>query len=166
MVIFSCFTNLVKDTLGETASEAALSQLMIELFEDGQHEGLFKTFSSFKDVEFFIALPNHRTRPTWYPGFRPTVIRHFIEMVRKGPENLRLIDDLPYELDPDQVHFTILGGIAYIKHLIDESTRLFSKPARTQEQITATNHGACTTGLEHRVGEVEQHVRFLDAWMP
>lgn len=165
MVILSCFTNIIADTLGEVASEAALSQLMMELFEDSKCEGLFRVFSSYKDIRFFISLPNLRNKPMWYAAFRPTIVRHFIEMIRRAPDNVRLIDDLPCELDPDDVHFTILGGITYIKHLIDESTRLFSEPQQTREQVTSVDHGARIVGLEHRMGEVESHVRFLDARM-
>ena len=45
-----------------------------------------------------------------------------------APINLQLLEDFNGDLDKDQIHFSVLSGIYYVKHLVDRSLELMSRP--------------------------------------
>jgi len=115
-------TNIVVDCLDENANEGSLNQLFIELFT--QTGGLFNFCQSFPHVRMFLAPPNIRLRPNWYPKFRPTVIRVLHQFMLSRPQNLQLLQDFSGDLDKEGIHFSILCGINFVKSLADQTLEL------------------------------------------
>ena len=46
--------------------------------------------------------------------------------------NLQMVEDYSGDLDKDQIHFTCMAGIYYVKHLVDRSLELLSAPVPAQ----------------------------------
>ena len=122
MVILTYLTNLIVDELDENANEASITQLFMTLFT--QSGGLFSFCQSFPHIRMFLAPPNLRTRPSWYPRLRPTIIRIFHQFLLTRPPNLQLLNDYSGSLELDGVHFSILCGINFVKGLVDQAVEL------------------------------------------
>ena len=105
-VIMSFLTNCLVDGIGEEGKggEAALSQTLKQIF--GGASGVFAFAQSYPTVRFFIAPPNVRNKPTWFPRFRPTVLQSLQQMLLSRPPNLQILEDKSEELDPDGIHFS------------------------------------------------------------
>ena len=122
MVILTYLANLIVDELDENANEASITQLFMTLFT--QSGGLFSFCQSFPHIRMFLAPPNLRTRPSWYPRLRPTIIRIFHQFLLTRPPNLQLLNDYSGSLELDGVHFSILCGINFVKGLVDQAVEL------------------------------------------
>ena len=126
MVIISCLTNFITDSLCEKSSDGDLQQLLRDLFvNDG---GIFGFCTTFPNLRVFIAPPNVRMRPQWYVRFRPSVIRAFHQILETAPKNLQALEDFQGKFDHDCVHFTCLSGIYYVQHLADRVIALLEAP--------------------------------------
>lgn len=163
----SCVTNHICDELrdGQNDRSAGLNQLLQE-FLHGQ-EGIFNVCALLPDVTFFLAPPNIRNSPSWYPGIRREALRAIEAEVGVGPANFFLLPDFEGTLEPDGIHFTILDGIRYAKHLVDEASRILARPPESRKQsvseLTQVVQGALLNGLCERVNVVEGHLGDLDA---
>ena len=121
-VILTFMTNLLIDGLTEEANDGSITQLFLQLFT--QNGGIFSFCQSFATVRVFIAPPNIRTRPSWFPRLRPSIIRLFHQFLRERPANLQILSDYSGELDPDGIHFNIWAGVNFVKGLADQVTEL------------------------------------------
>lgn len=166
-VIVSCVTNHICDSLRDDQNDrsAGLNQLLQE-FLHGQ-EGLFNVCALLPEVSFFLAPPNVRNSPAWYPGIRREALRAIEAEVVGGPTNFYLLPDFEGTLERDGIHFNILDGIRYAKHLVDEASRILSRPPEARKQstseLTQVVQGALLNGLGERVSVVEHRLDDLDA---
>ena len=126
VVILSFLTNILIDSLTEESTEGDLQMLLSELFVDPG--GLFTFCTTFPGIRVFLSPPNIRMKPAWYSRMRPTIIRTFHQFLQTGPCNLQAIEDFSGDLEPDQIHFTILSGIYFVQHLVDRVCELLSTP--------------------------------------
>ena len=99
----------------------------MQLFINGG--GIFDFCRSYPSVRFFIAPPNIRNKPSWYPRFRPTVLRVFQQVLSGRPQNLQSLEDYPGTLDNDGIHFNIMSGILYVQDMFDQSVQLMLQPS-------------------------------------
>lgn len=126
----SFLTNLIVDQLCETSKEGDVQQLLSEILViDG---GVFTFCNTFPGVRMFIAPPNVRMMPTWYPRTRPIVLRVFHQFLQTGPINLQGIEDFSGDFEPDQIHYTALSGIYFVQHLADRVCALLEQPRPTK----------------------------------
>ena len=126
VVIMSFLTNVYCDELLETCEEGDLNQVNLKIFSGVQ--GIFPFCQSFPGVRMFLALPNVRNRPHWYPKFRPNILRSLHQVMTSQPQNLQLLEDFQGELDADGVHFKIMDGVNFAHYLVDQASILISKP--------------------------------------
>ena len=91
------------DGIGEEGGggEGALSQTLTQIF-NGQG-GIFAFCQMFPAVRFFLAPPNVRNKPAWFPRF---------------------LEDHQGDLDPDGIHFSIMGGVLFVQNLHDQAVQL------------------------------------------
>ena len=117
-------TNMIADGIGEDCSggEGALTQTLLKIFT--HTGGIFGFCQSFPALRFFISPPSIRNKPSWYPRFRPIILRSLQQVLQTRPPNLQLLEDHPGVLDPDGVHFNILSGIDYVQNLHDQAVQL------------------------------------------
>ena len=76
----------------------------------------------------FISPPNLRSRPFWYPRFRPVILRVLQQVLLSRPVNLQLLEDFQGDLDPDGVHFSIMAGVNFVQDLHDQAVQLILAP--------------------------------------
>ena len=126
MVIISFLTNILVDLLNEDCSEGDIQQVLSEVLTGGNR--VFDFCTTFPAIRVFLALPNVRLRPQWYSLHRSTILRSFHQFLEAAPLNLQVLEDFAGDLDRDQIHFSVLSGIYYVKHLVDRSMELFSLP--------------------------------------
>ena len=124
----SILTNFIIDGVGEecVGGEGALSQVLMTVFASS--EGLFNFAQSYPTIRMFIAPPGVRNRPSWYPRFRPVVLRLLQQHLLNRPPNLELLQDFQGDLDPDGVHFSILSGVSFVQDLHDQACQLMLQP--------------------------------------
>lgn len=119
------------------------------------------------DVQFFLAPPNIRNVPSWYPPYRKTILHAFQCEVLQGPNNLHLLDDFLGDLEPDGYHFNLISGMSYVKALVDQVTQILAKPIgtrkRTPLETSVSMTSALLNGVDQRVAVLESKVEFLDA---
>ena len=125
-MIMSFLTNMFCDELSEKCDDGALSQALLKILSGSR--GVFPFCQTFPQIRMFLALPNVRNRPYWYPRFRPTILRAMHQMMTSRPPNLQLLEDFQGELDPDGIHFQIMEGVNYAHSLIDQSSLLVTRP--------------------------------------
>ena len=126
VVVFSVLTNFICDELSEDSGAGGLRQFFEKVLAgDG---GLFAYCCTFPQVRFFLTPPNLRLSPTWYSKARPSILRSLHDFLVEKPPNLQLLDDFTGELDPDQVHFTILAGINFVQAIADQVVTLVLQP--------------------------------------
>ena len=126
MVIISFLTNILVDLLNEDCSEGDIQQVLSEVLTGGNR--VFNFCTTFPAIRVFLALPNVRLRPQWYSLHRSTILRSFHQFLESAPLNLQVLEDFAGDLDRDQIHFSVLSGIYYVKHLVDRTMELFSLP--------------------------------------
>ena len=126
MVIISFLTNILVDLLNEDCSEGDIQQVLSEVLTGGNR--VFDFCTTFPAIRVFLALPNVRLRPQWYSLHRSTILRSFHQFLEAAPLNLQVLEDFAGDLDRDQIHFSVLSGIYYVKHLVDRTMELFSLP--------------------------------------
>ena len=126
MVIISFLTNILVDLLNEDCSEGDIQQVLSEVLTGGNR--VFDFCTTFPAIRVFLALPNVRLRPQWYSLHRSTILRSFHQFLESAPLNLQVLEDFAGDLDRDQIHFSVLSGIYYVKHLVDRSMELLSLP--------------------------------------
>ena len=126
MVIMSLLTNIYCDELGDGCDDGTLNQANLKIFSGPQ--GIFPFCASFPTVRMFLALPNVRERPYWYPKFRPNILRALHQVMISRPPNLQLLEDFQGALDPDGVHFQIMEGVNFAHFLVDQACVLMSQP--------------------------------------
>ena len=121
-------TNCLIDGIGEECSggEAALSQTLLRIF--AQAGGFFSFCSSYPAIRFFVSPPSVRNHPSWYPRFRPDILRALQKVLLGRPINLQLLEDHHGVLDPDGIHYNIMSGINYVQDLHDQAVRLMLQP--------------------------------------
>ena len=122
----SFLTNMLCDELNETCDDGAINQALLKILSGDN--GIFPFCQSFPAVRLFLALPNVRNRPYWYPKFRPAILRVLHQMMSSRPPNLQLLEDFQGGLDPDGVHFQIMDGVNFAHSLIDQVNELVTKP--------------------------------------
>lgn len=112
------------DGIGEEGGggEGALSQTLTQIF-NGQG-GIFAFCQTFPAVRFFLAPPNVRNKPAWFPRFRPTMLRMLQEVMTQRPQNIQVLEDHQGDLDPDGIHFSIMGGVLFVQNLHDQAVQL------------------------------------------
>ena len=128
-VIMALLTNIIIDGLGDECAggETTLAQILMQIFINGG--GIFDFCRSYPSVRFFIAPPNIRNKPSWYPRFRPTILRVFQQVLSGRPQNLQALEDYPGTLDNDGIHFNLMSGILYVQDMFDQSVRLMLQPS-------------------------------------
>ena len=128
-IIMALLTNIIIDGLGDECAggETTLAQILMQIFINGG--GIFDFCRSYPSVRFFIAPPNIRNKPSWYPRFRPTILRVFQQVLSGRPQNLQALEDYPGTLDNDGIHFNIMSGILYVQDMFDQSVRLMLQPS-------------------------------------
>ena len=126
MVIISFLTNILVDLLNEDCSEGDIQQVLSEVLTGGN--GIFDFCTTFPAIRVFLALPNVRLCPQWYSLHRSSILRSFHQFLETAPLNLQVLEDFAGDLDRDQIHFSVLSGIYYVKHLVDRSMELLSLP--------------------------------------
>ena len=126
MVIMSLLTNIYCDELGDGCDDGTLNQANLKIFSGPQ--GIFPFCASFPTVRMFLALPNVREQPYWYPKFRPNILRALHQVMISRPPNLQLLEDFQGALDPDGVHFQIMEGVNFAHFLVDQACVLMSQP--------------------------------------
>ena len=121
-------TNCIIDALGEECleGEAGLGRIFFMLFT--QAGGIFTFCQSFPGIRFFMSPPSVRNRPSWYPHFRPIILRALQQVLLTRPINLQLLEDFSGTLDPDGVHYNILAGMNYVQDLHDQVVQLMQQP--------------------------------------
>ena len=75
-------------------------------------------------IEFFLAPPNVRNKPAWFPRFRPVVLRQLQEMMSSRPPNIQILEDFAGDLDPDGIHYSIMAGVLFVQGLHDQAVQL------------------------------------------
>ena len=128
VVVMSFLTNCLIDGLGEDClgGEAALTQTLMKIFVN---PGVFFQFcQSYPMLRCFISPPNLRSRPFWYPRFRPVILRVLQQVLLSRPVNLQLLEDFQGDLDPDGVHFSIMAGVNFVQDLHDQAVQLILAP--------------------------------------
>ena len=125
-MILSFLTNLLIDALNEDCDDGDVQHALSDLLTG--EGGVFQFCASFPDVRMFVAFPNVRLRPSWYARQRTGIIQAFHQFLEKSPLNLQLLEDFNGDLGPDQVHFSVLSGMSYVKHLVDRSLELLLHP--------------------------------------
>ena len=126
IVILSVLTNFLADDLDETSTEAGVNQSFTKtLVGPG---GIFPFCLSFPQVRFFLCPPNIRKKPSWFPRMRPCILRVLHHFLEDKPANLMLLDDFSGEFEADSVHFTILDGINFVQSIVDQASKLLTKP--------------------------------------
>lgn len=131
-MILSFLTNLIVDALTETCEDGDIQQVLSDLLVG--EGGIYQFCSSFPNVRMFLAFPNVRLKPTWYSNHRSAIIRSLHQYMEKSPLNLQLLEDFSGELCADQIHFSVLSGMGYVKHLVDRSLELLTQPAPSKNQ--------------------------------
>ena len=126
VVIMSFLTNMLCDELNEASSDGGLNQALFKILSS--QNGVFPFCQSFPNVRMFLALPNVRNRPYWYPKFRPSILRTLHQMMTARPPNLQLLEDFQGGLDSDGVHFQIMDGVNFAHSLVDQVVALVTKP--------------------------------------
>ena len=129
VVIMSVLTNILIDAIGDECSggEGALNAALIRIFI--QPGGIFGFCQTYPGLRFFIAPPSVREKPSWYPRFRPVVLRALQQILLSRPQNLQLLEDHPGVLDPDGIHYNIMSGVNFVQDLCDQATQLMLVPA-------------------------------------
>ena len=127
-MIMAFLTNCIIDAVGEECSEgeAGLSKILLTLFV--QAGGIFNFCQTFPAIRFFISPPSVRNRPSWYPRFRPVILRALQQVLLTRPSNLQLLEDFSGTLDPDGIHYNILSGMNYVQDLHDQVVQLLQQP--------------------------------------
>ena len=127
-MIMAFLTNCIIDALGEECleGEAGLGRILLMLFT--QAGGIFAFCQSFPGIRFFMSPPSVRNRPSWYPRFRPIILRALQQVLLTRPNNLQLLEDFSGTLDPDGVHYNILAGMNYVQDLHDQVVQLMQQP--------------------------------------
>ena len=124
--ILSFLTNMLVDTLNEESEKGDVQQVLSGVLSgDG---GIYEFCSTFPNLRVFLAFPNIRTKPSWYSKLRSTIIRSLHQFMETAPLNLQLLEDFNGDLDRDQIHFSLLSGIYYVKHLVDRALELMEQP--------------------------------------
>ena len=124
--LLSFLTNMLVDTLSEESGEGDVQQVLSEVLSgDG---GIYEFCATFPALRIFLAFPNIRTKPAWYSRMRSTIVQSLHQFMETAPINLQLLEDFNGDLDKDQIHFSVLSGIYYVKHLVDRSLELMSRP--------------------------------------
>ena len=131
VVIISFLTNMLVDALPEEATDGDVQQAMSELLVN---DGIYGFCLTFPDVRVFLAAPNIRLKPIWYSRLRPTIIRCLHQFLESAPQNLQLLEDFGGDLEPDQVHFMLMSGICYVKHLVDRTVELLALPVPDKQK--------------------------------
>ena len=126
MVIISFLTNILVDLLSEDCNDGDIQQVLSEVMSGGS--GVFDFCNTFPAIRIFLALPNVRLRPQWYSQHRSSILRSLHQFMESAPLNLQILEDFAGDIERDQVHFSVLSGILYVKHLVDRSMELFSLP--------------------------------------
>ena len=117
---------MICDELSETCDDGGIYQVLLKILSGAN--GVFPFCQSFPAVRMFLAVPNIRSRPYWYPKFRPALLRTLHQMMTTHPPNLQLLEDFQGGLDPDGVHFQIMDGMNFAHSLIDQVNELVTKP--------------------------------------
>lgn len=127
-MVMSFLTNCLIDGLGEDClgGEAALTQTLMKIFVNPG--GVFQFCQSYPMLRCFISPPNLRSRPFWYPRFRPVILRVLQQVLLSRPVNLQLLEDFQGDLDPDGVHFSIMAGVNFVQDLHDQAVQLILAP--------------------------------------
>ena len=127
-MIMAFLTNCIIDAVGEQCpeGEAGLSKILLTLFI--QAGGIFNFCQTFPAIRFFISPPSVRNRPSWYPRFRPVILRALQQVLLTRPSNLQLLEDFSGTLDPDGIHYNILSGMNYVQDLHDQVVQLLQQP--------------------------------------
>ena len=131
-VIFSFLTNLIVDALTESCEDGDIQQVLSDLLSG--EGGIYQFCASFPNVRMFLAFPNIRLKPSWYCRNRSAIVRTLHQFMEKSPLNLQLLEDFSGELCSDQIHFSVLSGMGYVKHLVDRSLELMTQPAPSANQ--------------------------------
>ena len=119
-------TNMICDELSETCDDGGINQVLLKILSGAN--GVVPFCQSFPAVRMFLAVPNIRSRPYWYPKFRPAFLRTLHQMMTTHPPNLQLLEDFQGGLDPDSVHFQIMDGVNFAHSLINQVNELVTKP--------------------------------------
>ena len=77
---------------------------------------------------FYPPPPNLRVKPSWYPRFRPVILQTMLQLLGSRPSNLQILQDFSSALEPDGIHFSIMGGVTFVQDLHDQSLALMSQP--------------------------------------
>ena len=125
-MILSFLTNLLIDALHEDCADGDIQHALSDLLTG--EGGVFQFCASFPEVRMFLAFPNVRLRPSWYARQRTGILQTLHQFLEKSPLNLQLLEDFNGDLGPDQVHFSVLSGMSYVKHLVDRSLELLLHP--------------------------------------
>ena len=128
-MIMSLLTNILVDAIGEECSggEGALNAALTRIFT--QAGGVFGFCQAYPGLRFFIAPPSVREKPSWYPQFRPVILRALHQIFLSRPQNLQLLEDYPGVLDPDGIHYNIMSGVNFVQDLCDQASQLMLLPA-------------------------------------
>ena len=122
LVIISFLTNILVDLLSEDCNEGDIQQVLSEVMSGGS--GVFDFCNTFPAIRIFLALPNVRLRPHWYSQHRSSILRSLHQFMESAPLNLQILEDFAGDIERDQVHFSVLSGILYVKHLVKLSQEL------------------------------------------
>ena len=117
-MIMSLLTNILVDAIGEECSggEGALNAALTRIFT--QAGGVFGFCQAYPGLRFFIAPPSVREKPSWYPRFRPVILRALHQVFLSRPQNLQLLEDYPGVLDTDGIHYNIMSGVNFATRLL------------------------------------------------
>ena len=89
---------------------------------------MFAFCQTFPGVRVFLAPPNVRNKPAWFPRFRPVVLRQLQEVMSGRPPNIQILEDFAGDLDPDGLHYSIMAGVLYVQGLHDQAIHLSLTP--------------------------------------
>ena len=125
VVILSFLTNMLVDALPEEATDGDVQQALSKLLVN---DGVYGFCLTFPDIRVFLAAPNIRLKPMWYSRLRPLIIRSLHQFLESAPLNLQLLEVFGGDLEPDHIHFSLMSGICYVKHLVDRAVELLALP--------------------------------------
>ena len=94
----------------------------------GPTRGSLQFLSVISDGSDVFIPPSLRVKPSWYPRFRPVILQTMLQLLGSRPSNLQILQDFSSDLEPDGIHFSIMGGVTFVQDLHDQSLALMSQP--------------------------------------
>ena len=52
------------------------------------------------------------------------MLRMLQEVMTQRPQNIQVLEDHQGDLDPDGIHFSIMGGVLFVQNLHDQAVQL------------------------------------------